>query len=238
MQFNPPLQQGKLLRRYKRFLADIEWPNGEVETVHCPNTGAMTGCAEAGFGAACSRSNNPKRKYSLTLELTQDKQNNWIAVNTQRANQVAGEALRAGFIADIDERCELQPERRYGEQNSRIDWFTLDHQQRQTYIEVKSVTLAQGARGLFPDTVSQRASKHVQELMAMREQGHRAILLFVALHSAIRSAEPATEIDPKYAEICKQAAQKGVECYAVGCEITPEHIIAKQLLPVPTWKIA
>ena len=145
MQFHKTLLPAVLIKRYKRFLADVELPNGDIITVHCPNTGAMTGCAEPGMRVWLSEYPNPKRKYPYTWELAETAAGHLICVNAQRANQVAGEALQQQVISQLVPLTQLTAERKYGYDNRRIDWFGLDADERETYIEVKSVTLAEGS---------------------------------------------------------------------------------------------
>ncbi|KPD21518.1 DNA/RNA nuclease SfsA [Idiomarina abyssalis] len=232
MQFNKPLRQGVLQKRYKRFLADIDFGQGDIITAHCPNTGAMTGCAQPGFKAWCSVSDNPKRKYSLTWELAQNGKAEMIVVNTQHANRMAGELLQANLVPELSQWQELKPEQRYGREKSRIDWWGIDANRQECFIEVKSVTLADDKCGYFPDAVSQRAHKHLNELMQMTRDGHRAIQLYMVMHQGIESVTPAKHIDPKYAELCKQAESEGVEFYAVKCVITPQEIKLERPVPV------
>ncbi|MDV6315563.1 DNA/RNA nuclease SfsA [Idiomarina sp. HP20-50] len=232
MQFNKPLRQGVLQKRYKRFLADIGFNQGEITTVHCPNTGAMTGCAEPGFKAWCSVSDNPKRKYSLTWELAQNGKGDMIVVNTQHANRMAGELLQTDLVPELSQWQELKPEQRYGKEKSRIDWWGIDKNSRECFVEVKSVTLADGNYGYFPDAVSQRAHKHLNELMQVVKQGHRAIQLYMIMHEGIDNVTPASHIDPKYAELCKKAVSEGVEFYAVKCTVSPQEIKLERPVPV------
>ena len=224
MQFNKPLRRGVLEKRYKRFLADIDFGDGQITTVHCPNTGAMTGCAEPGFDAYCSLSDNKKRKYSYTWELSRTKEGEFIAVNTGCANTLAGELLNSELIPELSGWSELRSEKKYGQENSRIDWWGVDTDHKECFVEVKSVTLAEKERGYFPDAVSQRAHKHLNELMRVVGQGHRAIQLYMVMHTGIESVSPAKHIDPKYAELCIKAAEHGVEFYAVKCAINEKEI--------------
>lgn len=232
MQFNKPLRQGVLQKRYKRFLTDIDFGDGETTTVHCPNTGAMTGCAEPGFTAWCSVSDNPKRKYSLTWEIARNSKGEMIVVNTQHANRMAGELFQTNLVPELSGWQKLKPEQRYGKEKSRIDWWGIDQNNRECFVEVKSVTLAGDSCGYFPDAVSQRAHKHLNELMQMASDGHRAIQLYMVMHQGIDSVAPAKHIDPKYAELCKQAVSEGVEFYAVKCIATPQEIKLERPVPV------
>ena len=240
MRFSKPLTAAILHQRYKRFLADVELIHGQQQlTAHCPNTGAMTGCAEPGMRVWLSYSDDRKRKYAYTWELAETADGAMICVNTQRANRVAGEALATGLIAELDELQQLKAEVNYGTDRRRIDWLGIDAQQRQVYIEVKSVTLVDrvnSAQGWFPDTVSQRASDHLRSLISMREQGHRAVVLYVALHSAIEQIAAAAHIDATYADWVNRAAAAGVEFYALKCAISPTEIQPLTVLPVSLAK--
>lgn len=227
MQFNPPLRSATLLKRYKRFLADIEFADGQQETIHCANTGAMTGCAEAGNRVWFSTSDNPKRKYPHSWELTETQQGHCICVNTARANTLAVEAIQNGIIKELQRYEQLQTEVRYGQENSRIDILLKSPSKPTCYIEVKSVTLlderysphddvaCNSGQGYFPDAVTTRGQKHLRELTEMAKSGSRAVLLFAVLHSGIEKVSPALHIDANYSLLLKQAQKEGVEvlCY-------------------------
>lgn len=233
MQFHPGLQRATLVRRYKRFLADIETDDGEQLTIHCPNTGAMTGCAEPGFIVWYSTSTNAKRKYPNTWEISQTSEGHQIVVNTQRANQVAEEALMHNAIPALEGYQNIQREVRYGAEKSRIDLLLSQHPaQADCFIEVKSVTLNDAGQGYFPDAVTLRGQKHIRELMAMVAAGQRAALLFIVGHSAIQSVKPAAHIDPAYAQLCIEAKRVGVEFYALSVDITPQCLTPGKLLEV------
>ena len=213
----PPLHQGVLQRRYKRFLADITLDNGEVLTVHCPNTGAMTGCAESGSPVWFSESANPKRKYPHTLEFVQTPAG-LVSVNTGRANALVGEALRAGELGDLTDITEVKAEAKIPEGDGRFDFSALTPAGK-AYIEVKSTTLLMGeAMGAFPDAVSTRALKHVEALTRRVAAGQRGILIFCAQHCGIQAVRPAVEIDPDYAAGLAAAVDSGVEVLAFACE--------------------
>lgn len=239
MLFDNPLHEAFLVRRYKRFLADVyhpDWPEHNSAahplTVHCPNTGAMTGCAEAGMRVWLSDSNNPKRKYRYTWELAETSNGEMICINTQRANTVVGEALQQHLLSGLGPLCELTAEQRYGYDNRRIDWQGIDAQQRAIYIEVKSVTLADGHQGYFPDTVSERAREHLRSLITMCHEGHRAAVVYCVLHSGVQQVRAAEHCDPKYAMVAAEAAQQGVEFYALQCRLSNEGIQPMGELPV------
>ncbi|CAA0079256.1 Sugar fermentation stimulation protein A [BD1-7 clade bacterium] len=219
MQFPTSLNKAQLLKRYKRFLADVETTDGEQFTLHCPNTGAMTGCAEPGFDVWYSLSDNPKRKYPGTWEVAISDAGHAIVVNTQRANQVVQEALTESLIAELAQYPNTRAEVKYGEQNSRIDFLLSGPELPDCYVEVKSVTLLDSGMGYFPDAVSVRGQKHLDELMHCVAEGHRAVLLFCVMHSGINAVAPAAHIDARYAEKLHAAVAAGVEVLAYGCRI-------------------
>jgi len=224
MQFSPPLQSATLIQRYKRFLADVVTPVGETLTLHCPNTGAMTGCATPGDTVWYSTSENTKRKYAHTWELTQTQADAWICVNTLRANMLVKEALMADRLPTLTGYSALKSEVKYGSEQSRIDFMLQAEERRNCYIEVKSVTLADKAQGYFPDAVTLRGQKHLRELMSVAAAGDRAVLLFAVLHSAIDRFLPARHIDPKYAQLLSEAQRQGVEILIYKAELSAENM--------------
>ncbi|CAM3501862.1 Sugar fermentation stimulation protein A [Vibrio aerogenes CECT 7868] len=223
MQYEPSLNSALLLKRYKRFLADVQRPDGHVMTIHCANTGAMTGCAEPGSTVWYSTSDNPKRKYPCSWELTQTTDNHFICVNTQRANILVKEAILSGVIEELQGYDQLKTEVRYGQENSRIDIFLSSPSQPDCYVEVKSVTLLDNhiregcstGQGFFPDAKTLRGQKHLRELIDVARNGHRAVLLFAVLHSGIEKVSPAHHIDANYSDLLQEAREEGVEviCY-------------------------
>lgn len=224
MQFSPPLQSATLIQRYKRFLADVVTPAGETLTLHCPNTGAMTGCATPGDTVWYSTSENTKRKYAHTWELTQTQSDAWICVNTLRANMLVKEALMADRLPTLTGYSVLKSEVKYGSEQSRIDFMLQAEDRRNCYIEVKSVTLADKAQGYFPDAVTLRGQKHLRELISVAAAGDRAVLLFAVLHSAIDRFSPARHIDPKYAQLLSEAQRQGVEILIYKAELSAENM--------------
>ncbi|MBP2700603.1 DNA/RNA nuclease SfsA [Photobacterium lucens] len=225
MKFAQPLQAGKLIKRYKRFLADIELDNNEVRTIHCANTGAMTGCAEPNSTVWYSTSDNAKRKYPNSWELTQTLNNDWICVNTAQANRLVEEAIRNDVIDELTGYTSLRAEVKYGAENSRIDLLLESETRPPCYIEVKSVTLlGENRQGYFPDAVTTRGQKHLRELTEMVEQGYRSVLFFAVLHSGIDSVSVADHIDPIYAQLLKQAVKAGVEVICYKAALNTEQI--------------
>lgn len=232
MQFSPPLQAAILIKRYKRFLADVLTPEGDILTLHCPNTGAMTGCATPGDTVWYSTSSNLKRKYPHTWELTQTQQGAWICVNTQQANALVKEALLAETLPPFTGYSTLKSEVKYGAEGSRIDVMLQAEDRRNCYIEVKSVTLAESESGYFPDAVTVRGQKHLRELMSVAASGDRAVILFAVLHSAITRFSPARHIDEKYAQLLSEAQLNGVEIWAYKAELSADNMTLKEPLPV------
>lgn len=224
MQFTPPLQSATLIKRYKRFLADVITPDGRELTLHCANTGAMTGCATPGDTVWYSTSDNLKRKYAHSWELSETQAGHWICVNTLRANQLVREAIEQQRIPELSGYSKLTAEVRYGAENSRIDLLLQAEKRPDCYIEVKSVTLLQHGCGYFPDAVTLRGQKHLRELQTMAEQGQRTVLFFAVLHSGIETVAPAHHIDPRYAELLAQVRQKGVEVICYGASLAAEGI--------------
>ena len=231
MEFSSSLIRGTLVKRYKRFLADVALPDGSIVTAHCPNTGAMTGCAEPGFTVFLSESTNPKRKLKYTWELAQTFDGHFIGINTHNANKLVAEALNNKVLSlfnDIDSwKAEVTPPTA----NSRFD-FALTRGSDVAYMEVKSVTLAEENRGFFPDAVTQRGAKHCLELARLAQSGIQTCLLFCVQHTAIDSVSIASHIDPTYAQSVKAAEKAGVKVLAAGCTIDEQKLILNQTLPV------
>ncbi|MCY1271976.1 Sugar fermentation stimulation protein A [compost metagenome] len=233
MRFEPPLEEGRLLQRYKRFLADIETPQGERLTIHCPNTGSMLNCLSPGCRVWFSRSANPKRKLPGTWELSETPQGRLACVNTARANALVEEALRGGLIGELAGFATLKREVAYGVEKSRAD-FRLDYPGGPAFVEVKSVTLGFDATPVaaFPDAVTLRGSKHLRELAALARQGVRAVQLYCVNLSGIEAVRPAAEIDPQYAAALREAVRAGVEVLAYGAEVGSVEIRVCRRLPV------
>ncbi|MCW8126966.1 DNA/RNA nuclease SfsA [Microbulbifer halophilus] len=230
MKLDPPLAQAVLLRRYKRFLADIEAPSGEAFTIHCPNTGSMKNCWVEHSPCWYSDSGNPKRKYRHTLEVTTTPEGALAGVNTGRANALVEEAIGSGVVAELQGYAGLRREVRYGAENSRID-LLLSGEPGDCYVEVKNVTLAEGARGLFPDAVSSRGAKHLRELQKLAEGGVRAVLFYCVQHTGIETVEAAREIDPGYAAALDEAVAAGVEVLAYRAKIGASEIALAENIP-------
>jgi len=228
------LHPATLLRRYKRFLADIGLPNGEIITTHCPNTGSMKNCLLADSPCWYSTSRVATRKYPHTLEVVTTPGSFWAGINTVRANVLVESAIQQGIITELAGYAMLRREVVYGQEKSRID-FLLENDDERGYVEVKNVTFMESeGQGLFPDAVSERGSKHLRELIQMVHDGHRAVLFFCVQHTGIEWVEPADAIDPVYGKTLRMAIAAGVEVIAYGAEIKPELgvIALRKKLPV------
>ncbi len=208
MNFDLPTQRARLIRRYKRFLADVTLEDGAELTVHCANPGSMRGLDAPDSEVLISDSGNPKRKLPHSLELVRVGRS-WVVVNTARANQVVAEALAGGALPALAGHDSVRPEVRYGK-NSRVD-FLLEGGKGRTWLEVKSVTMAEGRTALFPDAVTARGLKHLRELSACVAAGDRAVMLFLVGRGDCEEFRPAEAIDPAYAAGLREAREAGVE---------------------------
>lgn len=209
----PPLTPGILLRRYKRFLADVVMPGGETVVAHCPNTGSMTSCWEAGAPVLLSHSDNPKRKLAWTLECV-DMGRGWVGVNTSRVNHAIRAAVQHGAIEALGAYPHIQSEPRVvfdGHGPSRFDLLLADDAGRQCYVEVKNTTLLVGDAVKFPDAVTERGRKHLELLALAVARGIRGIILFAVNRPEGGWFEPAAEIDPQYAQTLERVVDAGVE---------------------------
>lgn len=233
MRFSSPLEAGRLVRRYKRFLADIVTDDGEQLCIHCPNTGSMLNCMGEGARVWFQRNSDPKRKLPGTWELVETPQGRLACVNTARANRLVEEALLAGVIKELTGFTALKREVAYGTENSRVD-FRLDYPAGSAFVEVKSVTLgfSDTAVAAFPDAVTTRGARHLRELATLARAGVRAVQLYCVNLTGIEAVRPATEIDPLYTAALRDAVAAGVEVLAYGVEISPEEIRLTHRLPV------
>lgn len=218
----PGLVSGTLLRRYKRFLADVRLDSGEEVVAHCPNTGSMKAVNVPGGRVWLSPSHNPKRKLAWTwewIELPEPDGGTALAsVHTGRANGLVEAAINAGEIALLTGYQTLKREVKVGE--ARLDFRLDDPEKGAAYVEVKQVTLKEAdGHGYFPDSVSVRGTKHLHTLAALAEQGERAVLLFCVAHEGIADVAPATHIDPTYAAALSDAVKAGVEVVAYGVRV-------------------
>jgi len=236
MEFDPTLQEAKLIERYKRFLADVKTTSGELLTLHCPNTGSMMNCKTPGSRVWYSTSDNPKRKYPHTWEVVETEQHHLVGINTALANALVNEAIESGLIAELDGYSEIQREVPYGKEKSRVDFLLRNHVDSQIpdcYVEVKNVSLGlEDGLGMFPDAITTRGQKHLRELMDIKASGNRAVLLFCIQHTGINRLVPADSIDPVYGKLLRTAKINGVELLAYGAQITLEEIKLNSKIPV------
>lgn len=231
MNFDQNLLPGVLRRRYQRFFAEVELATGERITAHCPNTGSMRGLAEPGLGVFISRSTNPRRKLAYTLELI-DVSTSLVGVHTGRANTVLKEAITERGIPQLLGYGKIRQEVRYG-QNSRIDLLLENPATQQCcYVEVKSVTLREKQAALFPDAVTTRGAKHLDELARVRSDNCRAIMFYLVQREDCDYFSPADEIDPFYSDKLRFSVGQGVEILAYACQVSPQGIQVTQPLPV------
>jgi sugar fermentation stimulation protein A len=222
---------GRLVRRYKRFLADVDVGYGRIETMHCPNTGAMSGCSAPNSVVWYSRSRNPGRKYAATLELVRTAEGALVGVNTLRANRLVEEALSSDHIGELlgfERRDREVRDERLG---ARFD-FVLSGSSGRCAVEVKSVSLSHEGRGLFPDAPSARALRHLRALESRRLAGDRAVMLFCVQHSLARSVSPADHIDPEYGRTLRRAHAAGVELIAYRADLSAHEFRLTCVLPV------
>lgn len=251
MRFDPPLVRGRLIRRYKRFLVDVRLDGGDVVTAHCTNTGSLLGCLEEGAAVMLAPAATPGRKLAWTWKMVRIART-WVGVDTALAVPLVREALQRGFLPELEGYDRVLPEVRYGrEGRSRIDLLlsrggtavkgngrrAVVEGDERVYVEVKNTTLAlpdgNGARrAAFPDAVTERGRKHLEELMAMRRQGHRAAMVYCVQRSDCVDLSPADAIDPGYGQALRHAMAQGVEAYALAMATGPRAIRPLRRLPV------
>lgn len=218
MRFSAPLKPARLVKRYKRFLADVTLDDGGLVTAHCPNPGSMMGLKDPGMRCWVSVHDDPRRKLKYTLELV-EADGALVAMNTQNPNKIAEEAIKAGRIGPLTGYASLRREVKYGE-NSRIDLLLEDDARAPAWVEVKNCHLMR-TPGLaeFPDSVTTRGAKHLGELSKRVEAGDRAVQLFIVQRPDCTRLSPARDLDPAYADALEAAKTAGVEILAYGCRI-------------------
>lgn len=237
MKFPTPLLRGRLVKRYKRFLADVLLDSGEAVTATCPNTGSMMGLATPGAVVWLSESASPTRKYPHTWEMVEADLGQGpvlVGINTNHPNRLVSEAIAAGHITEVAGYASLRREVKYGV-SSRIDILLEDPAKGMAYVEIKNVHLSRRT-GLaeFPDSVTERGAKHLAELSAMVAAGHRAVMLYLIQRDDAAHFALASDIDPRYAEAFARAREAGVEAIAYACRLTPEEIVITNPVPFAT----
>ena len=229
MQLEAPIQHATLIRRYKRFLADVTLANGREVTAHCPNPGAMTGLAVPGMTVGLLPAANPKAKLSYRWELTHA-DGDWVGINTGRPNKLAEEAILNERIPELTGYLKLRKEVKYGE-NSRVDIVLEKENGDACYVEVKNVHLRRSADlAEFPDSVTARGAKHLGDLSAVAQGGARAVMLFIVQRNDCTNFALAEEIDPQYADAMRLARTQGVEVLVYGCSVDETHITVTKTL--------
>ena len=234
MHFTSPLIPGILLRRYKRFLADVRLENGATTTVHTANTGSMLGCAEPGSRVWLSRASNPERKYSLSWEIVETTTNVLVGINTALPNRLVREAIEQGVVTELQGYPRIRAEVVFGDERSRVDLLLeRDLDNARCYVEVKNVTASidQGI-ALFPDAVSARGAKHLRELMGVVAQGHRGVLCFCVQRADVHEVRPFDTLDPLYGATLRLALAAGVEAMAYRADVAVTGISLRHPLPV------
>ena len=227
MIFNPPLIRGKLIRRYKRFLADVQLENGDVVVAHCTNSGSMKTCIEEGAPVYLTPVNDPKRKTKFTWELIFIN-SGWIGINTSIPNKLAYEWIKDGIIEKLRGYTKVQREVKFGD--SRFDVFA-ENQQEKCFVEVKNVTMKVVNYARFPDAVTTRGLKHLETLLKVKQSGIRAVMLYVIQRMDVDAFGPARDIDPDYAEALARVYKQGVEIIPVQVKVSPEKIEYWRELP-------
>ena len=231
MKFERPILTGIIQNRYKRFFADILLDDGNTITAHVPNTGSMKTCWSPGWKSLVTCHNNPKRKLPYTLEMIHNGKS-WIGINTFRPNKMAVSAVEDGTIKELGGYRKIQTECNRG--RSRIDLLLDDGPPKfpRCYVEIKNVTLAEKETALFPDAVTTRGQKHLRELMKIKREGHRAVMLFVVQREDVHSFSCADAIDPVYGKLLRDAQELRVELLAYQCSLSNKGITIKQPLSV------
>jgi len=227
MKFKNQLVHGTLIKRYKRFLADVKLDDGTEVVAHCTNSGSMKSCLEEGAEVYLSPVNDPKRKTKFTWEMIKIN-DDWVGINTGNPNKLAFEAISDGKIPELEGYTTVKREVKFGD--SRFDIYA-ENEREKCFVEVKNVTLKEGRFALFPDAVTTRGLKHLKTLMQVKEQGMRAVMLYIIQRSDVEIFAPAREIDPVYSKTLNMAIEAGVEVIPVNAKVTPETIELGEILP-------
>ncbi len=228
MKFDQKLVSGKLIKRYKRFLTDVELEDGSIVVAHCTNSGTMKSCLEEGAPVLLSPAKDPKRKTRFTWE-TIYINGGWIGINTIIPNQLVYEAVKNNEIVGLENYTNVRREVKF--EDSRLDVFA-ENENEKCFIEVKNVTMKVGDAALFPDAVTTRGLKHLETLIRIKKQGMRAVMVYVIQRMDVDSFGVAKHIDPKYAEALQRAIDQGVEVFPIQAEVSPLGIELKSKLPV------
>ncbi len=232
MKYIYPLAEGVLIKRYKRFLADIKLTTGEIITAHTANTGAMLGCSQPGFKVWVQNTRNTNRKYPYSWELVETDKQVLVGINTMLPNKLVYEAISNRKIQELQGYETIDTEVRYGNENSRIDLLLMSEKLPDCYVEVKNVTLAREDTAYFPDAVSERGVKHLRELIDNIKKGNRSVIFFCIQRNDVAGFAPASWIHPEYTDILKQACESGVEILAYSCKLSTAGVEIDSAVPV------
>ena len=227
MRFKTDLVHGILIRRYKRFLADIKLDNGDVVVAHCTNSGSMRSCIVEGAEVYLTPENDPKRKTRFTWEMIKIN-DSWVGINTNNPNRFVFEALKSGIIPGLDTYEIVKREVKF--EDSRFDIYA-ENSEEKCFIEVKNVTYKHEDFVLFPDAITTRGLKHLLTLQKAKSEGYRAVMVYVIQRMDVSKFAPANKIDTKYAETLNEAYQAGVEIVPIQVKVTPSEIKFHKIIP-------
>jgi len=232
MRYETPLIEGRLIRRYKRFLADVELADGSTLTAHTPNTGSLASCCIPGARVWLRDSGNTERKYRFGWELVEPRPGVLVGINTALPSVLVQEALAERRIKELKGYEHVRPEVKYGRENSRIDLLLTGKGRPDCYVEIKNVTLAQDGIAYFPDAVSTRAAKHLRELEHVVAGGGRGVIFFCVQRGDVATVRPADHIDVEYGMALRHALENGVEALAHAARVTPDGVALETRLKV------
>jgi len=234
MKLHHPALSGHLIKRYKRFLADVKLTDGRFITAHTPNTGAMLGCAEPGSRIWLYNTHNANRKYPYSWDLVEDTQGHLIGIHTGKANYLVREAIENKTIRELQGYEHIKPEVNLSHYNTRFDFLlSATHHKPDCFVEVKNVTAKHPPNtAIFPDAISARGKKHLEALSQAVQLGYRAVIFFCIQRNDIKQFMPATDIDPAYADTLRTACDIGVEALAYKAKVTTKEITLYQRVPI------
>lgn len=233
MKYEPELIGGRLIRRYKRFLADVILDSGETVVAHCTNSGSMKSCLEDNARVFLSPVSDTKRKTRFTWEMIEINKG-WVGINTILPNELVYNYMKQGVIPGLQGYSEIRREVKY--KDSRLDIFASKPGE-ECFVEVKNVTLREENMALFPDAVTLRGQKHLKTLTKLREKGLRAVIVYVVQRMDVNSFAPAENIDPAYSETLRMAYKKGVEIFPLQVKVSPDGIKFHRILPFSIRKL-
>lgn len=226
----PPLIPGTLIKRYKRFLADIKFEDGNIITAHCPNSGSMTACSQPGRPVYVSQHDNPRRKLKYTWELI-DMPGSLVGVNTLVPNRLVKKSIQDGEVEALIGYDTVKPEIKVG-QGTRLDLLLTRGENEKCYVEVKNCTLVTDGVACFPDAVTTRGQKHLAELQKLRKEGNRCVMFFLVQRMDAEVFKPADHIDPAYGQALRRARKSGVEILVYDVNINLERIVLRRRVPL------